>query len=234
MARLARIVLPDTPHHVTRRGARRMAIFSETSDYALYRDLLAERLIRHGVVCSAYCLMPNHVHLLLTPTQPEVESATASLSRSVGEAHRRYTAFVNARARTTGRLFQGRFGCVAMDEAHWLAAVRYLALNPVRAGLCERPEDWPWSSVAAHLRGRDDGCVDVSKVLAVAPRFADLLAPSPDAAAASAAFEALGDNARPLGDAAFLARAQSLLGRSLAPRRPGRKPGAERAKAGVG
>jgi len=121
-----------------------------------------------------------------------------------------------------------------MDEAHWLGAVRTLAFNPVRAGLCERPEDWPWSSVAAHLSGRDDGCVDVSKVLAVAPRFADLLAPSPEAEAASAAFEALGDNARPLGDAAFLARAQSLLGRSLAPRRPGRKPGGARAEAGAG
>ena len=86
MARLARIVVPDVPHHVTQRGNRRMAIFSEPTDYALYRDLLAERLAFHGVVCSAYCLMPNHVHLLLTPTRPEVAAATASLSRSVGEA----------------------------------------------------------------------------------------------------------------------------------------------------
>ena len=164
--------------------------------------------------------MPNHVHLLLTPTLPDVAGASASFSRSVGEAHRRYTAFVNARARTTGHLFQGRFGCVAMDEAHWLAAVRYLAFNPVRAGLCKRPEDWPWSSVAAHLRGRDDGCVDVSKVLEVAPRFADLLQPSSDGEASSASFETLGGNARPLGDGAFLARAESLLGRSLAPRPP--------------
>ena len=228
MARLARIVLPDIPHHVTQRGNRRMEIFSEPSDFTLYRDLVAERLKLHGVVCSAYCLMPNHVHLLLTPTRPDVASASASLSRSVGEAHRRYTAFVNARARTTGHLFQGRFGCVAMDEAHWLAAVRYLAFNPVRAGLCKRPEDWPWSSVAAHLRGRDDGCVVVSKILEIAPRFADLLELSSDDEAASASFETLGGNARPLGDGAFLARAESLLGRSLAPRRPGRKPRAAR------
>lgn len=210
-----------------------MEIFSDPSDFAL-RDLLAERLKLHGVVCSAYCLMPNHVHLLLTPTRSDVASAAASLSRSVGEAHRRYTSFVNARARTTGHLFQGRFGCVAMDEAHWLAAVRYLAFNPVRAGLCKRPEDWPWSSVAAHLRGRDDGCVDVSKVLEVAPRFADLLTPSSHDEASSASFEALGDNARPLGDGAFIARAESLLGRSLAPRRPGRKPRAAKTEeAGV-
>jgi putative transposase len=140
MARLARIVLPDVPHHVTQRGNRRMEIFSEPSDFALYRDLLAERLKLHGVVCSAYCLMPNHVHLLLTPTRPDVAGAAASLSRSVGEAHRRYTAFVNARARTTGHLFQGRFGCVAMDEAHGLAAVRYLAFNPAPAGRASAPK----------------------------------------------------------------------------------------------
>src|SRR5271156_6105445 len=90
MARLARIVLPDVPHHVTQRGNRRMEIFSEPSDFALYRDLLAERLKLHGVVCSAYCLMPNHVHLLLTPTRYDAASAAASLSRSVGEAHRDY------------------------------------------------------------------------------------------------------------------------------------------------
>src|SRR5450631_673428 len=121
MARLARIVLPQVPHHVTQRGNRRMALFSQAGDYALYRDLLAERLKAHAVVCSAYCLMPNHVHLLLTPTQADVGEAGAALARAVGEAHRRFTAFVNARARTTGHLFQGRVGSVAMDEAHWLA-----------------------------------------------------------------------------------------------------------------
>ena len=118
--------------------------------------------------------MPNHVHLLLTPAG---EDAATKLSGAVGEAHRRYTAFFNARARTTGHLFQGRFGCVAMDEPHWLMAVRYLAFNPVRAGLCERPQDWPWSSARAHLAGRDDALVDVSLLLAAAPNVSDLLAP---------------------------------------------------------
>jgi len=209
-----------------------MAIFSEASDYELYRDLLAERLAFYGVVCSAYCLMPNHVHLLLTPTRRDVADAGASLSRSVGEAHRRYTAFVNARARTTGHLFQGRFGCSAMDEAHWLAAVRYLAFNPVRAGLCERPEDWPWSSVRAHLNARDDGLVDVSKVLAVAPRFADLLAPSCVEAQPDEVFEPLAVSGRPLGDAAFVARIEAQIGRSLARGRPGPKPRDGKAQAG--
>ena len=224
MARLARIVVPQVPHHVTQRGNRRMTIFAERADYALYRDLLAERLKAHAVVCSAYCLMPNHVHLLLTPTPEDAREAAASLARAIGEAHRRFTAFVNARARTTGHLFQGRFGSVAMDEPHWLAAIRYLAFNPVRAGLAARPQDWPWSSVKAHLSGRGDGLVDVAPALAVAPDFAAFLKDGldePGLAPESA-------NGRPLGDAAFLARAEARLGRSLAPRRRGPKPrGAE-------
>jgi putative transposase len=159
MARLARATVPDLPHHVTQRGNRRQAIFAEDADYTLYRDLLAESCRKNSVACWAYCLMPNHVHLVLTPATPE------GLSRAVGEAHRRYTAFFNARARVTGHLFQSRFASAAMDDAHWLAAVRYLAFNPVRAGLCKRPEDWPWSSVRAHLAGRDDALVNVAPLL---------------------------------------------------------------------
>jgi putative transposase len=223
MPRLSRIVVPLTPHHVTQRGNRRMAIFTSSADFELYRDLLAERLKLHAVTCSAYCLMPNHVHLLLTPMHEEASVAGAALSRSVGEAHRRYTAFFNARARTTGHLFQARFGCAAMDAAHWLTAVRYLAFNPVRAGLCRRPQDWAWSSVAAHLRGRDDALVSVAPVLAAAPRFADLLEEaSQDNLLAT--FETLSRNGRPLGGPDFLARIEARLGRSVAPGRPGRKP----------
>ena len=117
--------------------------------------------------------MPNHLHLILAPATRD------GLSRAVGEAHRRYTAFVNARARVTGHLFQGRFGCVAMDEPHMLNAVRYLAFNPVRARLCAAPGKWEWSSVRAHLRRRGDALVEVRPVLAIAPRFGDLLELSP-------------------------------------------------------
>ena len=88
MARLSRIIVPDTPHHVTQRGNRRQKLFTQPGDYALYRDLIAERCANNGVACWAYCLMPNHIHLILT-------AATADgLSRAVGEAHRRYTAFL--------------------------------------------------------------------------------------------------------------------------------------------
>ena len=103
--------------------------------------------------------MPNHVHLILAPATPE------GLGRALGKAHRRYSAFVNARNRVTGHLFQARFSSVVMDEDHLMAAARYVAMNPVRARLVERAEDWPWSSVRAHLAGRDDGLVEVGPLL---------------------------------------------------------------------
>src|ERR1700704_537259 len=111
MARLGRIVAAGFPHHVTQRGNRRQTIFFEPADYALYRDLLAERCRKASVEVWAYCLMPNHVHLVLRPSTPD------GLARAIGETHRQYTGFINARARWTGHLFQGRFSSVALDEA---------------------------------------------------------------------------------------------------------------------
>ena len=115
MARLARIVVPGLPHHVTQRGNRREAIFFKEGDHEIYKDLLAEQARKWRVEVWAYCLMPNHVHLIMVP---ETEDG---LGRAVGEAHRRYTNFINARARWTGHLFQRRFSSVAMDEEHLMA-----------------------------------------------------------------------------------------------------------------
>ena len=222
MARLSRIVLLGVPHHVTQRGNRRQLLFAEPRDYALYRDLLAERCEANGVACWAYCLMPNHVHLILTP------STEQGLSRAVGEAHRRFTAFSNARARVTGHLFQGRFASRPMDEDHLINAVRYLAFNPVSAGLAKTPQLWPWSSVWAHLSGRDDALVRVAPVLERVERFADLLEPSPDAQARWAAFTVGGVIGRPLGSPEFIDEAERQLGRKLQPGRRGPKPKATR------
>jgi putative transposase len=219
MTRRARIIVPGLPHHVTQRGNRREAIFFEDGDQEIYRDLLAEQLDRAGVQAWAYCLMPNHVHLILTP------STADGLGRAVGEAHRRYTSFINARGRWTGHLFQNRFASVAMDEVHLMAAVRYVSLNPVRARLVARAEDWPWSSARAHLAGRDDGLVTVAPVLERRPDFAALLA-----GGGEDGFHALRrseGSGRPLGTADFVADLERLLGRPIARRAPGRKPRGE-------
>jgi REP element-mobilizing transposase RayT len=109
---MSRLVVPGFPHHVTQRGNRRAPIFFEDGDYSLYRDLLAERCRKAAVACWAYCLMPNHVHLILTPATDD------ALARALGETHRRYTGFVNARARWTGHLVQGRSASVVLDDDH--------------------------------------------------------------------------------------------------------------------
>jgi putative transposase len=194
VSRLARVVVPGFPHHVTQRGNRRERVFFAAGDYSLYRDILAERCRRASVEVWAYCLMPNHVHLVMVP------QASDGLARAIGEAHRQYTGFINARARTTGHLFQGRFSSVVMDEDHLMAAARYVALNPVRAGLVAIAADWPWSSLPAHLLGRDDGLVRVAPLNERLGRIDALIdiEPDPEAVGRLRAAEALdGRSGRP-------------------------------------
>jgi putative transposase len=138
MARLARLVVPGLPHHVTQRGNGGVRTFLADGDYAIYRDLLAENCRAAGVEVWAWCLMPNHVHLILVPADRD------GLRRTLAATHRTYAGLIQARRKRTGHFWQGRYGSVAMDEEHLAAAVRYVSLNPVRARLVERPQDWRW------------------------------------------------------------------------------------------
>jgi putative transposase len=158
MARMARLVVPGIPHHVTQRGNGRAPTFFSEGDYRLYLDLLAEHCAGAGVEVWAWVLMPNHTHLVLTPS--DEDGLRAALSRT----HRRYAGHIHAREKRSGHFWQGRFGCVAMDEAHLAAAICYVALNPVRARLVEHARDWRWSSVHAHL-----GLVANDGITAAAP-----------------------------------------------------------------
>jgi putative transposase len=160
--------------------------------------------------------MPNHVHLILTPATAE------GPGRAVGETHRRYTNFVNARGRWTGHLFQSRFSSVVMDEPHLMAAARYVSLNPVRARLVARARDWPCSSVRAYLAGVDDELVEVRPILNREPRFAATL--EDDGEEGFAALRRSEGSGRPVGTAEFVAGLERVLGRPIARRAPGRKP----------
>ncbi len=217
MARLARVVMEGVAHHVTQRGNRRQQVFFGDDDYRAYRSLLAEGCAEAGVSVWGYCLMPNHVHLILVP------SSADGLRAALGEAHRRYTRRINFREGWRGYLWQGRFASMAMDEAHLMAAARYVELNPVRARLVERAEDWPWSSARAHLEGRDDGLVSVGPLLEREGDWRALLdrGLSEDEHKALRAGERTG---RPLGSEAFVAALERDLGRPLVRQKPGRKP----------
>ena len=217
MARLARVLAPGLPHHVTQRGNRRQTVFFSDEDYEAYKALVADHCAAAQVAVWAYCLMPNHVHLILVPADED------GLRRALGEAHRRYTRRINFREGWRGYLWQGRFASFVMDEAHLLAAARYVELNPVRAGLCARPEDWPWSSAAAHLAARDDGLVTVAPLLEIAGDWRALLDGGLDEAAL-VAIRAHERTGRPLGSEAFLEGLEGRLGRQLKRRPPGPKP----------
>ncbi|HVP11938.1 MAG TPA: transposase, partial [Phycisphaerae bacterium] len=175
MARIARVVVPGLPHHITQRGNRRQKTFFVKADYQAYLELMAQWCDLCGVSVWAYCLMPNHVHLVVVPKSPD------GLRRAIGEAHRRYTRRVNFREGWRGHLWQGRFASFVMDEPYLLACSRYVERNPVRAGLCKQPGDWPWSSAAAHLSGRDDALVRVSPLLELVPSWRKHLSADPDA-----------------------------------------------------
>jgi len=211
------VVVPNFPHHVTQRGNRRQQTFFSDEDYGEYLDLMATSCARCTTEVWAYCLMPNHVHLVMVPRQSD------GLRCTVGETHRRYTRRVNFREGWRGHLWQERFHSFVMDERYLLGAVRYVESNPVRAGLCAQAADWPWSSARAHLRGEDDQLVRVAPMLDLVGDWADyLLDQSPDTLASD--LHQHMRNGLPLGDDAFVDRLEQQLKRPLRPQKRGPKP----------
>lgn len=217
MVRIARVVIPGYPHHVTQRGNRRQRTFFCEDDYRAYRELMAEWCGRWAVAVWAYCLMPNHVHLIVVPESED------GLRRAIGEAHRRYTRRINFRKRWRGHLWQGRFASFVMDEAYLLTCAGYVERNPVRARLCRRPGDYPWSSALAHVRGVDDGLVRVKPLLDLVPNWRAVLEQDvpEESVRELRRHETTG---RPLGGDRFVTRLERIVGRSLRPAKAGRKP----------
>ncbi len=165
--------------------------------------------------------MPNHVHLILVPREAD------GLALAVGEAHRRYAAFVGARGNWTGHLFQVRFGSSVMDEDHLVAALRYVALNPVKAGLVARVQDWRWSSTRALMAGGDDARVEVGPALERVRDFARFLADSAGGFTDEARWERLLSSelvGRPVGEETWVKALEAKLGRLPAPQKRGPKP----------
>ena len=217
MPRLPRLVLPGIPHHITQRGNRRERTFFEDGDYALYLDLLAQAAEQAHTEIWSYCLMPNHVHIIAVPSDED------GLRRTFRYVHRHYTGYINARLRTTGHLWQGRFSSVAMDEEHLHQAFRYVALNPVRARLVKRPEDWHWSSVRAHFAGADDHVVKVAPALERVGDFRAFLGEEFDEAMSYAALRKAESVGRPIGSKEWLADMEAKTGLTLAPQKRGPK-----------
>jgi REP-associated tyrosine transposase len=144
MVRFARVVAIGIAHHITRRGNALRFILESDGERKVYLDLLQQGIERHGVELIGYCLMSNHVHLVMVPQRPD------ALARSLKEAHGRFASYWNAANHSSGHVWQGRYYSCPLDEPHLWEALRYTELNPVRAGLVASAQDWPWSSASAH------------------------------------------------------------------------------------
>jgi putative transposase len=215
MARMARVVVPGYPHHVTQRGNRRQKTFFCEDDYRYYIELMSQFTEEAGTEVWAYCLMPNHVHLVMVPGEED------GLRAALGEAHRRYTRYVNVRQGWRGHLWQERFHSFVMDEQYLLATVRYVERNPVVARLCRQPADWLWSSAYAHLAAQDDGLVRVKPMLDRVDDWAAYLSSEHDEEVEVIKLHT--STGRPLGATYFVEHLEAVTGKALAPGRPGPK-----------
>jgi putative transposase len=194
-----------------------MRVFFSHADYRAYKGLLTSMCLRYRLDIWAFCLMPNHVHLIGVPATQD------GLARPIGEAHRRYALSINRRQGWVGHLWQERFSSFAMDEAHSVAAIRYILLNPVRAGLADHAIDWPHSSARAHVDRRTDGLVRVSPAAELVTDW-DAFLTNDGHAAELETLRRHGRVGRPLGSAAFVRELEHQAGRRLRPRKVGRKP----------
>lgn len=218
MARIARVVVPGYPHHVTQRGCRRQQTFFTDSDYRHYLELLRAAKDVAGVSVWAYCLMPNHVHLVVVP---ETEQG---LSQFLGPVHRQFALEVNRRMGWKGHLWQERFHSFVMDENHLYATVRYVELNPVRAKLCSSAREWQWSSTRAHISGEDDDLVEVRPMLDRIDCWEDYLT-CQSSGINNDGIRKHTRTGRPAGDDSFIDAVETLIQRRLKKQKPGPKPG---------
>jgi putative transposase len=144
MARRARVVVPGVAHHVTQRGNDRQAVFLSSDDRRFYLEILGRQAARHGARILGYCLMTNHVHLVVVPDRQD------SLARTLGCVHSEYALALNRAHGRSGHLWQNRFFSCLLDGNYLLRVLRYVELNPVRAGMAAEAWAWPWSSARAH------------------------------------------------------------------------------------
>ena len=208
----------DTPHHVTQRGNGRRVVFETDNDRMVYLGLLQQHARLRHLAILGYCLMPNHVHLIVVPHRED------SLRTALRNAHGRYAAYLNTRLATSGHVWQGRYYSCPMDDGHLWSALRYTERNPLRAGMVRDATEFPWSSARIHAGGGWDGMIDLGPWSErwTVDEWREFLTAT-ELERESDALRRSTHSGRPLGSARFVERLETALARPLAAR-PGGRP----------
>jgi putative transposase len=216
MPRIARVAIPGLPHHVTQRGNFQQEVFPAEEYCTRYIEWLTLYATRFGTRFWAWCLMTNHVHFVCVPERDD------SLARTFHHAHQRYALYLNKRLGRRGHLWQGRFYSCPLDEAHTYLAVRYVERNPVRAGLAQLAEDYPWSSARAHVSGSPDPLLERGNPFERSVEDWKTYLSRSEPAQLQTALRRATFTGRPLGSSKFVRQLESALGRRLHPLAHGR------------
>jgi putative transposase len=211
MPRQARIVVPGHPYHVTQRGNSRQPIFQEDYDRLQYLSWITDYSLQYHLSVLGYCLMDNHVHLIVLPQSDNALAKTLSIT------HMRYAQYFNKKRNGSGHLWQGRFYSCILDESYLTAALRYVERNPVRAKMVEQPWEWEWSSAAAHV-GQTDGRIPLVALNSLTGMSAHAWKQFINAEDSTGEFNEIRTHTmtgRPLGTDSFITRLSRLLGKRL-------------------
>jgi len=217
MPRIARIIAPGYPHHITQRGNNRATVFFDDEDRQIYLKMLAGYAQKHQIQIWAWCLMSNHIHLLAVP------GTETSLSRGIGLTNQMYTQYLNRKLKQSGRIWQNRFfSCVVENEQYLWAVARYIERNPLKAGLAESVEEYQWSSAKAHVATAHDPLLSAEQWLSAEEQSAyrDFVCMEDDET--NSAIRKATNSGRKFGSESLIDAVEIQLNQALKPGKPGR------------
>ena len=216
MVRIARVSVLDVPHHVTQRGNRRQNVFFKDEDKEAYLKILKEQCQQFKLAVWAYCLMDNHVHLVVVPR------AEGSLARGIGETNRLYARMINFREGWRGYLWQGRFQSCPLDEQYLYSVIRYVERNPVRARIVLKAGEYAWSSARAHIKRERGEILEDFYLLDEVKNWEEYLE-LPEIDEDILKIRVHSRTGRPVGCVDFIKRLEDLTDRVLTKQKPGPK-----------
>lgn len=218
MARQARIVIPHTPHHIAQRGKDGQFVFFEKSDFQSYLDILKEQCARFEVTITNYCLMPNQIHLLLTPGEEKI-----SMAKAIGETNRQYSAKITKEGKAKGSIFQNRFFSYAADGQTALKAACFMENLPVVSSITTDAENYLWSSARYRIKNITHNFLNPMPSFHAMENWKQyLMRPMPTQEMDAIARHL--QTGRPRGNDMFLDQIEEEIGRTVRPKKPGRKP----------